>query len=418
MEEKWVIEENKSTTTSIKKKAAESDLTDETAKVEEEQLSLDLLALDSDTIENTHESAEEIADYASFLASYNALMAERLAKARSANTEEIHEEKETKESEAEEDAPKEEAVEEPVEEAIEQINDDKSDEIAKDEEVEIIVKEDIEFHKEIVSKSERGNAEDHIVLVAKHEEAVQDDKQTESVSEAEAAEISESGDTEHSFSYEEYEKEAQLAPETLEYDPNQISMVIGEEEKEEPADPSRYDEKHPRIVDHAFDFIEMLVITLMAAIVITSLFFRFSFVDGHSMDRTLSDGDTLVISNLFYTPDYGDIVVIEYENNIHEVKPLIKRVIGLPGDVIKVTAEGDVYRNGELLNEEKYVYLDGPLFATLKGEWKVGEGEVFVMGDHRNDSMDSREIGPIKIDNIIGQAVFRLFPLSDFGKID
>ena len=80
--------------------------------------------------------------------------------------------------------------------------------------------------------------------------------------------------------------------------------------------------------------------------------------------------------------------------------------------------ETDVYRNGELLNEEKYVYLDGPLFATLKGEWKVGAGEVFVMGDHRNDSMDSREIGPIKIDKIIGQAVFRLFPLSDFGKID
>ena len=417
MEEKWVIEENKSTT-SIKKKAAESDLTDETAKVEEEQLSLDLLALDSDTIEDTHESAEEIADYASFLASYNALMAERLAKARSASTEETHEEKQPEESKAAEDAPKEEATEEIVEEASEPIDDDHSDEAPQDEEVEIIVKEDIEFHKEIVSKSERGNAEDHIVLVAKHEESAQDDEQTESVSEAEAAETAESEDSEHSFSYEEYEKEAQLAPETLEYDPNQISMVIGEEEKEEPADPSRYDEKHPRIVDHAFDFIEMLVITLMAAIVITSLFFRFSFVDGHSMDRTLNDGDTLIISNLFYTPDYGDIVVIEYENNIHEVKPLIKRVIGLPGDVIKITAEGDVYRNGELLNEEKYVYLDGPLFATLKGEWKVGEGEVFVMGDHRNDSMDSREIGPIKIDKIIGQAVFRLFPLSDFGKID
>lgn len=419
MEEKWVIEENKSTTTSIKKKAAEADLTVETAKVDEdEQSSLDLLAIDSDTIEDTHESAEEIADYASFLASYNALMAERLAKARSASTEKTEKEDNPEESETAKDAPKETNAEESVEQDSEPENGDTVDETPEDEEVEIIVKEDIEFHKEIVSKSERGNAEDHIVLVAKHEESEPADDETESVAEAQTNENTESGNTEHSFSYEEYEKEAQLAPETLEYDPNQISMVIGEEQKEEPTDPSRYDEKHPRIVDHAFDFIEMLVITLMAAIVITSLFFRFSFVDGHSMDRTLSDGDTLIISNLFYTPDYGDIVVIEYENNIHEVKPLIKRVIGLPGDVIKVTAEGDVYRNGELLNEEKYVYLDGPLFATLKGEWKVGEGEVFVMGDHRNDSMDSREIGPIKIDKIIGQAVFRLFPLSDFGKID
>jgi signal peptidase I len=195
-------------------------------------------------------------------------------------------------------------------------------------------------------------------------------------------------------------------------------MVISEEKKDETADPSRYDAKRPRIIDYAYDVVEMIVLTLMAAIVITSIFFRFSFVDGHSMDRTLSDGDTLIISNLFYTPEYGDIVVIEYENNIHKVTPLIKRVIGLPGDTIRVTEDGDVYRNGERLNEEEYVYLDAPLFATLKGEWKVGEDEVFVMGDHRNDSIDSREIGPIKLEKIIGQAIFRLFPIKDIGTID
>ena len=377
------------------------------------------MALEPETIEDSHESAEESADYASFLASYNALMADRLALARAAQADAQKEDESTDgETVAEPEAEPEEA---PTEESAAAESTDEDTAPEEVEEVEIIVKQDIEFHKEIVSKSERVNAEDYIVLVPQKESDSEDDipEDVESVYETQEIPAEPADEVQaHSESYEEYEKEAQLAPETLEYDPNQISMMLGEESKEQPADPSRYDEKHPRIVDHLFDIVEMLVLTLTAAIVITSIFFRFSFVDGHSMDRTLNDGDTLIISNLFYTPDYGDIVVIEYENNIHEVKPLIKRVIGLPGDVIKINRLGDVYRNGVLLDESEYVYNDGCSGYFIEGEWHVGEDEIFVMGDHRDDSKDSRDIGPVKINTIIGHAVFRLFPLKDIGLID
>ena len=415
MEENKVIEENTGTARSVKKKAmpevSENKIPVNTENTEDnENSNLDLLALDSDSDEDSHESAEESADYASFLASYNALMAERLAKARAASAES---EAEAAPSESEDDQTESDVSVEDADASA-----DTPEDIEEEEEVEIIVKQDIEFHKEIVSKSERGNAEDHIVLVRREESADEEPEELEDEQEAdESEEITEESAEAQGFIFEEYENEPKIVAESIDYDPHQISMLIKDESKDEPADPSRYNERKPRIVDYAYDVIEMIVLTLMAAIVITSIFFRFSFVDGHSMDRTLSDGDTLVISNLFYTPDYGDIVVLEYENNIHEVKPLIKRVIGLPGDTIRVTADGDVYRNGELLNEDSYVYLDGPLYSTLKGEWKVKDGEIFVMGDHRNDSMDSREIGPVKIDSIIGRAVFRLFPLKDIGTI-
>ncbi len=410
-----VIEENKKTKSSEKKRSVPKKKNDTekpelTEAVENEALSLDSLALEPDTVEDSHESAEEIADYASFLASYNALMADRLAMARSKGHGDESASPDNEDSSPEEDG---DTVEPPSEILpIEQP-------IKESDEVEVIVKQDIEFHKEIVSgKGERVNAEDYIVLVPK-----KDDEPTEELTdntdetEEPIAEEAELEAEPHSDSYEEYEKEAKISPEELEYDHNQISMMLGDEPKEQKRDPSRYDEKHPRIIDHVFDVIEMLVLTLAAAIVVTSIFFRFSFVDGHSMDRTLNDGDTLIISNLFYTPDYLDIVVIEYEDNLHNVQPLIKRVIGLPGDTIEINRYGDVYRNGVLLDETAYVYNDGCSSHLVEGKWLIGEDEIFVMGDHRDDSKDSRDIGPVKINSIIGHAIFRLFPLKDIGTL-
>ncbi len=406
MEENKVIDENTNN---------EQDLQNDVLPVceQDDALSLDTLALEPETIEDTHESAEESADYASFLASYNALMADRLAMARS-----VAQESESQvelETSPDEETEKKSATPKSAETPAVTEN---SELISESDEVEVIVKQDIEFHKEIVDKADRVNAEDYIVLAPKKEEPAEElsaeygEPETVAPSE-EAAEVT------HSDSYEEYEEAAQIAPETLEYDPNQISMMLGQgESPKERRDPTRYDEGKPRIIDHIFDVVEMLVLTLAAAIVITSIFFRFSFVDGHSMDKTLNDGDTLIISNLFYTPDYGDIVVVEYENNIHEVKPLIKRVIGLPGDVITINSYGDVYRNGELLDESAYIFIDNCTGHLPSGEWHVGEDEIFIMGDHRDNSKDSRDIGPVKISSIIGHAVFRLFPLKDIGTIN
>lgn len=262
---------------------------------------------------------------------------------------------------------------------------------------------DVEFHSDIVEKSERQNAEDHIKLVSDKVEDT-DEPVYEDVFKPE-------------------EEEAKSPTPIAEYslydnfDPEQIAMSFDDAKSETKRDFTVYDEKRPRIVDHIFDAIEILTVTLAAAIIITTIFFRFSFVDGHSMDLTLAHGDTLLISNLFYTPEYGDVVVFEYENEIGEKRPLVKRIIGLEGDEIQVTKNGLVYRNGELLDEE-YIYVDGPIPLSLSGTWKVREGEVFVMGDHRNDSKDSREIGPVKVNSILGRAVLRLFPIQTFGAID
>ncbi len=161
---------------------------------------------------------------------------------------------------------------------------------------------------------------------------------------------------------------------------------------------------------------EWVGIVTASLIVITLIFtflFRFVNVDGTSMNNTLQDGDRLILSCLPYTPTRGDIVVVS-EGNDHE--PLIKRVIGLPGDRVRIDAEsGAVYLNGNVLQE---AYIDVPTATEgMKGEITVPEGKVFIMGDNRvqGGSRDSRIMGCVSIDRLVGKAVFRLSP--EFGGI-
>lgn len=334
------------------------------------------LSLDSESTEDATESAEENAEYESFFAEYSTLMAERIKAAVKGNADDLSENSEQTADSADADV--------------------------------IILGEDIEFHSDIVEKAERKNAEDHIKLVSEkaEPEELPPDNEEHADEECESA-----ADTAEAEAIDDAEERHIPEPEQMEID-------FSPKPTEKKQDKTVYDEKNPRVIDYVFDALEMIAITLLAAIVITSIFFRFSFVDGHSMDKTLANGDTLLISDLFYTPDYNDIVVIEYETNVGEKKPLIKRVIGLEGDKILITVNGEVYRNGELLDESSYVYLDGPIPVTLAGEWKVGEDEIFVMGDHRNDSKDSRDIGPVSTDAVIGRAIIRIFPLASFGTVD
>ncbi|MFC4600916.1 signal peptidase I [Cohnella hongkongensis] len=146
-------------------------------------------------------------------------------------------------------------------------------------------------------------------------------------------------------------------------------------------------------------------------------------VDGHSMDPTLRDSQRMFVSKLSHTfsymPDYGDIVVIDsrvsrdrsFMDDILE-NPLIqlltgdedrvyyvKRVIGKPGDVLEIK-DGSVYRNGERLEEP---YIKEEMSAYSGGSWKVPDGHVFVMGDNRNHSDDSRSIGAIPLNHVLGK---------------
>lgn len=190
------------------------------------------------------------------------------------------------------------------------------------------------------------------------------------------------------------------------------------EKTDKPAEKSRF-------IDGVFDFLELFIFSLAAVLLITTFFFRHSVVDGSSMEQTLFNGEHIIISNLFYEPERGDIIVFDdysIENDYYH-KPLVKRVIGIPGDTVEIVYDrfkkrSDVYVNGEKLDED-YVYID-PYhnYRNDTGSWIVGEGEVFVMGDHRNNSDDSRVFGPIRIDSILGKALIRFYPFDKFGKIE
>ncbi len=184
-----------------------------------------------------------------------------------------------------------------------------------------------------------------------------------------------------------------------------------DEPEEEPYNPER-----PRKIDSRFDFVELFIFTLALVMIISSFFFRHSVVTGLSMENTLFDGDHIIISDLFYTPKRGDIIVCtDYTTAIK--KPIVKRIIALGGDTVKITREGAVYVNGVLL-EEDYVFIDMPNYHYLPiNEFTVPEGELFVMGDHRNESSDSRDpyVGTISEDSVLGRVLFRFYPFDRFG---
>jgi signal peptidase I len=165
---------------------------------------------------------------------------------------------------------------------------------------------------------------------------------------------------------------------------------------------------------------ELFVFTLLAVMIITTFFFRHSVVKGDSMKNTLYDGEHLIISDFFYTPERGDIIVCQdYTAELNT--PIIKRVIAVGGDEIRITTTA-VYVNGEMLKED-YVYIDdyAKPYRYTPMRLTVPEGEVFVMGDHRNDSMDSRyltELGTVSEDAILGKVLLRFYPFSKFGTVE
>lgn len=165
---------------------------------------------------------------------------------------------------------------------------------------------------------------------------------------------------------------------------------------------------------------------ILCFIVIFALLARVITVDGESMVPTLQDQQRLIVSDMFYTPQYGDIVILYADKLPNEAtqsygKPIVKRVIGLPGDKIKIDfVNGIVYRNGEALTEE---YTNTPTNLPenfpINGEITVEEGKVFVLGDNRNYSKDSRsnQVGQVDMRYIMGKAYLRIWPLNALGTV-
>lgn len=191
-------------------------------------------------------------------------------------------------------------------------------------------------------------------------------------------------------------------------------------------DGKKYDPEKPRKIDGRFELIELFVFTLVAVMLLTTFIFRHTVVDGPSMENTLIEGEHLIISDVFYTPKAGDIIVFEdYSTGLH--KAVVKRVIATEGQVVQITPDA-VIVDGVEINEPyvnhapgyNYYAASEHLLTKYKNGYEIPEGKIFVMGDHRDYSTDSREFDAISEETVLGKVILRIYPFEKdkFGKVE
>lgn len=159
--------------------------------------------------------------------------------------------------------------------------------------------------------------------------------------------------------------------------------------------------------------IRALIAVVAVAAIISTLFLPVLRIDGNSMSETLHDGDIAIVAKgSGYAT--GDIVAFYHNNDI-----LIKRVIASAGQWVDIADDGTVYVDGQEL-DEPYVTNLARGECTMEFPYQVPEGRLFVMGDHRNTSIDSRstQIGPVRQDLIIGKLILRVWPIGGLGNLN
>ncbi len=177
-----------------------------------------------------------------------------------------------------------------------------------------------------------------------------------------------------------------------------------------------------------FEWVKAIAIALVVAFLLRNYVLTLAKVSGESMEPTLQDSDRLYVNRVAYTPQKGDVIIFEPASD--PGRPYIKRVIATEGDTVYIDFEtGDVYVNDEII-DEPYInerthrigsYIN---FLIMSGSYSrekpivIEEGYFWAMGDNRNNSSDSREVGPIPADELIGHAIFRFWPINNMGTVD